>query len=405
MQPALAMSSQGEPPHHWDVAPPALVPGFVAGFPGPAALLSEEGVVEANAAGQALIEGLTESLPQPPAQVRVAQGAQLFDLTLVPLDGGLILLVARDATLDRNLIEALGKSRQLFRDLVLCSSDFAFEVDLEGRFGFVSPRGALGYDAGELSGRPVRHLSVDPEGPWPFDGYNDEVRLMGRDGQVRLFAVSAIAVNDRLGRPAGARGVARDVTEERARDAALEEAHRREKRLARTDGLTGLYNRRAFVKELGIRLAHLQRHGRTGALLYLDLDNFKAVNDTNGHAAGDACLKTFASELRRCSRVGDSAARLGGDEFALWLEEIDGPAAMRKAETVLACAAALDAQYGVPGRPLGVSVGVALSGPNDDAAALMARSDVAMYRAKQGGKGRAALAEPNKEDSDAGAPV
>ena len=58
-----------------------------------------------------------------------------------------------------------------------------------------------------------------------------------------------------------------------------------------------------------------------------------------------------------------------------------------------------------PGRPLGVSVGVALSGPNDDAAALMARSDVAMYRAKQGGKGRAALAEPNKEDSDAGAPV
>ena len=324
----------------------------------------------------------------------------------MPLDAGLVLLLARDATLDSNMIAALGKSRQLFRDLVLCSSDFAFEVDVQGRFGFVSPQGALGYAAAELSGRPARGLAAEEGGPWPFDGCHGEVRLKGCDGEARLFAVAAMAVCDRAGNPAGSRGVARDVTEERARDAALEEAHRREKRLARTDGLTGLYNRRAFVKELTVRLAHLERHRRAGALLYLDLDNFKAVNDAKGHAAGDACLKTFAAALRLRSRAGDSCARLGGDEFALWLEDIDGAGAMKKAAAVLAYAAALDAAYGVPGRPLGVSAGVALSMAGDDAATLMARADGAMYRAKQGGKGRAYLAEAKKtEEFDAGATV
>ncbi len=166
--------------------------------------------------------------------------------------------------------------------------------------------------------------------------------------------------------------------------------------LANTDALTGLLNRRSFTADLERRLQHARRTGRGGTLLYLDLDNFKPINDRFGHERGDAVLVQVADRLRRGSRAGDLAARLGGDEFALWAAETDEAGALAKAQgliaTVRECAGALNGAQ----PPLGISIGVARFDPStgetlDD---LLARADEAMYRAKRAGKNPCELAPP-----------
>jgi diguanylate cyclase (GGDEF)-like protein/PAS domain S-box-containing protein len=169
--------------------------------------------------------------------------------------------------------------------------------------------------------------------------------------------------------------------------------------LAHTDGLTGLLNRRSFVVELERQMAHATRTGRPGAVVYVDLDNFKPINDRLGHQRGDEVLRMLAQRLRGESRVGDLVSRLGGDEFAMWLTDTDSNGAVRKAKSLIRLADALTPYCAGSDRPLGLSVGVAVHLPNDPetAAELLARADAAMYAAKHGGKGRYAIAEGAKE--------
>jgi diguanylate cyclase (GGDEF)-like protein len=172
--------------------------------------------------------------------------------------------------------------------------------------------------------------------------------------------------------------------------------------LSRTDSLTGLVNRRSFVGELEQRLAGTG--SRRGALLYLDLDNFKPINDRLGHASGDAVLTTVARLLRDCTRGSDLVGRLGGDEFVAWLADIDEAAASAKAREILRRVAHdLAPLSATDGEMLGASIGIALvpgAGPATDAAGsedadmLIARADGAMYAAKRGGKQRFVIAAP-----------
>ena len=152
-------------------------------------------------------------------------------------------------------------------------------------------------------------------------------------------------------------------------------------------------NRRAFVEEVERRLNHLRRMGRGGALMYVDMDNFKLVNDVRGHQAGDEALKALSEILSQGSRAGDLVARLGGDEFAIWLEEADEPAARAKARSLLNACESLKRFSGATERPLGISIGIALSAPGDDGALaqLIGAADAAMYEAKRGGKGSYAI--------------
>ncbi len=158
---------------------------------------------------------------------------------------------------------------------------------------------------------------------------------------------------------------------------------------SRTDVLTGLLNRRAFDEELLRRVQRLSRDRRRGALLYLDLDNFKAVNDRRGHAVGDEALRHVADILRGNTRGIDLVARLGGDEFTVWLENVSEIDAVKRAKVFLAASASLMGYSGSADQPLQVSIGVA---PFDPARAetvgeLMKRADAAMYEVKQSGKG------------------
>ena len=172
--------------------------------------------------------------------------------------------------------------------------------------------------------------------------------------------------------------------------------HERMLRISRTDGLTGLLNRGAFVEGLQRYLMRQERNpqgGGVSTLMYVDLDNFKPVNDTLGHQAGDEVLQKVRDLLIQVVRPTDMVARLGGDEFALWLNTADLPIGIQRAEKLLQAAAELAPFSAGPDKPLSFSIGLALWTPGPEKLdQLLARADAAMYEAKRGGKGRYAVA-------------
>ena len=165
-------------------------------------------------------------------------------------------------------------------------------------------------------------------------------------------------------------------------------------RQARTDALTGLLNRRSFLADIEARLSAARRAVRPAALVYVDLDNFKAVNDLHGHPAGDRLLRALAERLRSNARASDLVARLGGDEFALWLDDTDAQGAEAKGLGLLDLRREIASHSASADKPLGLSIGLAVFDPvaPESVAQLIERADGAMYAAKRGGKGRLAMA-------------
>lgn len=392
---------------------------LVERMPGPAFRVGRDGaVLAANERAQPLIELLRSqnnnrltsaviaALRGHPTQERLQSGegagARRFDVTVVPFENG-ALVSAREATSERRLITALSESRGMFKDLVLCSSDFAWQTDPEGVFDYISVDSVLGHDKRDLVGQPATTLllAVGKDGESnPFRSIRAireaEIWLKGRDGQPACMRINCLPVHDEHGTWLGTRGMCRDVTLLRQQQERLDEALHKLNTLSRTDELTGLFNRRAFGEDVGRRIQHHLRHGRTAAMLYLDIDNFKPVNDLKGHAAGDAAIRNFGRFLTKDLRSGDLAARIGGDEFALWLEEVDIGGARARAERLLAAAAAILQRHSASARqPLTLSIGVALLQPDhgETFEDLLARADAAMYSAKSAGKGRITFAE------------
>lgn len=165
-------------------------------------------------------------------------------------------------------------------------------------------------------------------------------------------------------------------------------------RLAGEDELTGLPNRRRFTEYLRRDLALASHHHIPGALLMIDLDRFKAINDEHGHAAGDALLRAMSDALRQGLRATDLRGRLGGDEFVAYLAHTDQLAARQVAEAVLALVRTTSAALG-PGRQTTASIGIATDhAAGCDVEAMLAAADSAMYRAKREGGDRLAVQDP-----------
>jgi len=161
-------------------------------------------------------------------------------------------------------------------------------------------------------------------------------------------------------------------------------------RQARTDPLTGLLNRRAFLEEVGRHLDRLDREDLPGTLMFADLDYFKPVNDRLGHEAGDQVLVRTAELLRNTVRPSDLVARLGGDEFALWLNGADHMTAAERADRLCADVPRELAEFaGDDARALSLSIGIATrpAGSDEPMDSLMRRADLAMYEVKRGGRG------------------
>jgi diguanylate cyclase (GGDEF)-like protein len=152
------------------------------------------------------------------------------------------------------------------------------------------------------------------------------------------------------------------------------------------DPLTELLNRRGFERELKRSLAYVKRYCVGAALIFVDLDDFKPVNDRYGHAAGDAVLKAIAAAICAEVRASDMVARIGGDEFVVLLWNVDDATAAAKATALERAVFATPVQWGASTFVVGASAGVALVGALDSAEDLLARADAAMYARKHGRK-------------------
>lgn len=201
------------------------------------------------------------------------------------------------------------------------------------------------------------------------------------DGSQSWLRTSKIPLTDIQGRTVAVLGLYEDITERKMMERRLQE-------MAHTDSLTGLANRAYFHHQLERTVARARRNGATFALMYLDLDKFKAVNDTHGHEVGDRLLKGFAQRIKGVLRETDIVARLGGDEFALTIEDLAARAAAHGIAAKLV--AAMQAPFVFDGIEIavGTSIGVAFSAPDVSAKELVRRADQAMYRAKHGGRNR-----------------
>jgi diguanylate cyclase (GGDEF)-like protein/PAS domain S-box-containing protein len=196
-----------------------------------------------------------------------------------------------------------------------------------------------------------------------------------------VFETSWTPVRDAEGAIEGAIGVSHDITERTRAEAALQHQ-------AFHDVLTGLPNRALFLNRLEHALTRTHRHSGKVGVLFLDLDRFKLVNDSLGHAAGDLLLITVAERLKQCLREEDTVARFGGDEFAILVAELEEPSAMlNAAKRVIS---ALDASFHLEGHDvvIGTSIGIVTNVPKHTPADMIRDADAALYRAKAKGRGR-----------------
>ncbi|MHA1599176.1 MAG: sensor domain-containing diguanylate cyclase [Alphaproteobacteria bacterium] len=546
--------------------------GLLDGYPDAAVMVrADASVIATNAKGvslQTLIEhGGAEIIPEMitdsaarstvvvgPVLLQGTNGEMLLEISVIPqvdaggVATGELLVLSHDVTMERNLRSALVESRQRYKDLVEISSDFAWEIGPDKTFSFVSPPGALGFTPEDLVGKNPADYVIDADQyhPLPFlsDRGMDGVEIWMRTSKDESACVvaSCLPLTDDTGVWCGTRGVCRDVTEDRKREAALRSAQERERllgyivnsirdeldplnmlekaakatsqalgaagcrvyrrlaeddyaiaadhgnaedlegihgllarldeeaeaftadiggwnvlavsthynqmingaictwkkskedwdegyhiligdvanqigianeqitnherivNLSRTDAMTGLLNRRAFFEEeLPRRLSRLKKDGLTAALLYLDLDNFKMVNDVHGHQVGDDALICLRDMLLEYSRPGDAIVRLGGDEFAIWLDDIQSEVTLNRVETILKASENLRKFSGDDAHPLGLSIGVAMYDPKDEESleSLIARADAAMYDVKHDGKGGFRVAPPPDTDTEA----
>jgi diguanylate cyclase (GGDEF)-like protein/PAS domain S-box-containing protein len=212
------------------------------------------------------------------------------------------------------------------------------------------------------------------------EGASIEFRLLTADGALRWVENRYVPVRDREGRLIEVEGIVIDITERKAAEEKIIV-------LARTDGLTGLANRATFTERLCQSHAAAQRGAHAFAILYLDLDKFKPVNDTFGHPVGDLLLQQVAQRLRDCTRESDLVARLGGDEFAILQTEITEPA--NAGALAAKIQIAMSVPFRINGNDIHISVSIGISpylAGSFGADAMLVQADLALYRSKDKGR-------------------
>ena len=173
--------------------------------------------------------------------------------------------------------------------------------------------------------------------------------------------------------------LANEVARLREEIARLQAMVERLDELAHLDSLVELPNRRGFMRQLDALIARVNRYGDKAAMLFVDIDGLKRINDTHGHKAGDEALIRVSQMLVSGVRTGDCVARLGGDEFGVLLEHADEAIADETASRLVERIAGCSFSHGGAPLPLGVAIGIGMIGADDDAEAVMARADQAMY--------------------------
>ena len=327
-------------------------------------------------------------------------GGRIYQANLIPdLDGDGRVRGVYAMTFDVSELSAaraaIATQEKRLRDITDNLPALVSYVDADERWGFANGtyRNWLGLDPLAMVGHPVAQvLGEERYGarrPWMLRAlagerveFENEIRTTAGQRITRTTYIPDVGTD---GRVLGAYALSVDVTE-------LKQTQQRLTDLARVDMLTALPNRLALGEALPRALARAARAGQPLALLFLDIDNFKDINDTFGHAGGDSVLVEFAQRLRRAVRANDTVARLAGDEFVVILENIaDRDSACAIAGKINALVA--DTPFPVDGRPLGISTSIGIAWhpahpPSTTAADLLARADAALYGAKAAGRNR-----------------
>ncbi len=311
---------------------------------------------------------------------------------------GTALVVTRQLLAVRENVKLLAENaaRQneaRFRSLVQHSSDVIIVTKQSGTMRFVSPSATrvLGYDPSELTGQKLSEALHPDDRERAAIFFGEAARSPGVTGPTEWrfrqtdgsWLHAEILATNLLGDPT-VRGIVlntRDVSERKRLEEQL--THQ-----AFHDPLTGLANRALFRDRVSHALALARRQGHPITVLFLDLDDFKKVNDSLGHAEGDRLLIAAGERFLCCARAADSVARLGGDEFAILIEHVDGSDG--RAGLLERLSAAMEHPFRLSGNQVqvSVSIGVATATGDETADDLLRNADVAMYAAKRRGKGR-----------------
>jgi diguanylate cyclase (GGDEF)-like protein/PAS domain S-box-containing protein len=288
---------------------------------------------------------------------------------------------------------AVRQNEARFRSLVQHSSDVIIVTRANGTMRFVSPSAnrVFGYDPSEMVGRPIVSLLHPDDRDRAVTMFQDAVKAPGVTGPVEWrfrqpdgsWLHAEILATNLTGDPT-VKGIVlntRDVSERKRLEEQL--THQ-----AFHDPLTGLANRALFRDRVSHALALAQRQPHPITVLFMDLDDFKRVNDSLGHAEGDRLLIAAAERFLSCARAADTVARLGGDEFAILIENAAEPDV--RGELLERLATAMGHPFTLSGNQVQVtaSIGVATALPGETADDLLRNADVAMYAAKRRGKGR-----------------
>ena len=308
-----------------------------------------------------------------------------------------VLMCGMDMTHQSEIEAQLRESEQNFRRLFDNRRDVYYRTDAQGIVQHAGPgvRRVLGYEPHEIEGRT-------PESYYPESKDRDAFKaaimehgevsdfpgqMVRRDGTVIDISISSHALYDHAGNFAGVEGIYRDVTQRKNLERELH-------RLATTDMLTGMANRRAFLEAATQVYEKARADGAPFALLMLDLDHFKTINDQLGHLEGDRALAEFAHVVKTQLRATDVVGRLGGEEFCVLLPLTAHDQAVEIATRIMhgvACTPLAD-EAGRPYR-ITVSVGVGTISPHDRSLRdVLDRADQALYLAKNRGRNQIAIA-------------
>ncbi|MBY9062788.1 EAL domain-containing protein [Sphingomonas yunnanensis] len=322
---------------------------------------------------------------------------RLFQTVKVPwvVDGDLcgVIGVSRDITARQAAEDAVRESEALHRSILEASADCIAVIALDGRLELINEPGrrAMGVGARAFTlGRQWIDLWTNRTKSKVADALDaaragDAARFSAKrtdsDGIMRWWDVLVTPIKDPEGQVSRLLSICRDVSDSKA-------ASLRLKWSSEHDALTGLANRSAFQARLEAAVKRATRTGASFGLLLLDLDHFKHVNDTLGHAAGDQLLRTVAERLQLGTRPTDVTARLGGDEFAIIVEQTAEEHALQRAGGAMAARLGQPVSIGGRSMSAGVSIGGALF-PRDAATALelFNNADTALYALKASGRG------------------
>ena len=316
----------------------------------------------------------------------------------------LALAAAQVLRFAKRAADALVESEERFRDVAAVTSDWIWETDRQFHVNFLSPRfaAAMGMPAADLIDRPLHDvLKPAPEesGDFPIarpDRTPEPFRDLlctydASDSSIRTLRVAGAPIFDRRHHHVGYRGTATDITDEM-------EARSRAHFLALHDPLTELPNRVLLRERLDQALARVGRLGEHVAVLCLDLDRFKDVNDGLGHGVGDRLLQAVAEHLLATVRDTDTVARVGGDEFVVVQVGLRHPDDAHKLCRRLL--RGLERPFRIEGQDLLISASIGISiAPNDGTLAdrLLRNADIALLRAKQAGRGTFSYFEPGMD--------